>query len=112
MARYDFFRAYKDETVFQVQLQAGDAFTADATDYHSFTVRIVRDGQSIGEKVGETYSLAARSLVASEPVNIYDDDVGLAMIDGEVLALYIEETGSPSALERVTVWVNAQRRAR
>ena len=112
MSRNNFHRANGEERVFKITLEAGEAVTANASNYHYFVMRLVRDGQTYGEKVGETYSLAARSLVANEAVTLYDDAVGLAMSDGETLALYIEETGSPAPLERLVVWVDTQRRAR
>jgi len=112
MARHDFYKASGAEKVFAVELQAEVAFTADATNYYEFVVRLKRDGQTYGEKVGETYSLAARSLVANEAVTLYDNAVGLAMSDGERLVLEVTETGSPTGLVGLTLWVDRSREAR
>lgn len=112
MSRHDIHRAKGAEKVFRIDLEAGQAFTASATDYHTFTLRLVRSDQDYGERIADAYSLAARSLVANEPITLYDNAVGLAMSDGERIALYIDETGSPDALERVTVWIDRQRTAR
>ena len=112
MTRHDLYRAPTTSRCFRIDIEAGEAFTANSSDYHEFTIRLVRVGQSTGEKVGSTYSLSDRSLVANEPVTVYDDAVGLAMTDGEILALYIDETGSPTILERVVVWMDVQPAAR
>lgn len=112
MSRNDVYRAEGRERIFQIALEAGESFTASATDYHTFTLRLVRDGQDYGEDIADPYSLSDRSLVANEPVTLYDDPVGLAMSDGERIALYVDKTGSPASLERVTLWLNRQRNAR
>ena len=104
MSRDDFFKARGGCTVRKVTLEAADAFTADSSNYHTFTVRRVKAGQSNGEDIATAYSLASKSLAANEQITLYDDVNGLAMSDGERLALIQSETGTPAALERVVLW--------
>ena len=108
MARHDIFRARGSTRILKITASAAEAFTADASNYHTFTVRHVRGTQTTGELVGTAYSLDTRSLVVNEPVTLYADSAGLAMSDGERLALYLTETGSPSALQGLEVWVEDQ----
>lgn len=103
MSRNDFYQAVGNRKVFWIGFMVGEAITASSSNYHTFTLRIVRDGQDTGETIDSAtnpYSTSNRTLVANTPITLYDDPAGLAMSDGERLALFIDETGTPTTLER------------
>ena len=109
MSRRDVYRSAGETRVLEVAVSVSEAFSANASNYHTFSLRHIRSGQSNGETVGSDYSLDTRSLSANEPVTIYTSSAGLAMSDGERLALVMSETGSPTALRDLEVWVRRQR---
>ena len=102
------YRSQGTERILAVDLVNMADFTADPSNYWSFTVRVVRSGQSYGEQVG-TYSLDVRSLTSGEPVSLYNDPRGLAMSDGDQLRSTAETTGSPVAMTRPAYLVKFQK---
>ena len=102
------YKAQGTERILTVLLVNHANFTADSGNYWTFTLRVVRDGQSYGELVGE-YGLDDRSLTSGEPVTLYDDPRGLAMSDGDQLRSTAASTGSPVAMTRPAYLVKIQK---
>ena len=96
------------ERILKVLLVNHADFTADLSNYWTFTVRVVRDGQSYGELVGE-YGLDDRSLTSGEPVTLYDDPRGLAMSDGDQLRSTVASTGTPVSMAHPSYLVKFQK---
>lgn len=84
------------------------AFTKDGTNYHTLALlrrRMKPDGVTLmtyGEPVGSPYALNARSLPATTPVTLYANAPGLSLSKGDRIYLSLTQTGSPTALNRLT----------
>jgi len=100
------------ETLLSASLVVQTAWSLDASNYYTITLRHRRSGQTYGELVGSAYSLADRNLSADTPVTIYSDAQGIELIDGEKLVAYVATTGSPTALEDPKIVLDLQRNTR
>lgn len=111
-------RSSGDEKLLVALLVVGADYTADGSNYWTFTIRHVKasgvDGeqQAYGEQVGDVYTLATRSLVANEPVTIYDEVGGVLLRDGDELRATMESTGSPVLPTRPAFQMQFQRMSR
>jgi len=106
------YRAVGRQKVIQAAFSVGTDWTLDASNYWTLTLRHRKAGQTTGELVGADYAVDTRGLTAQELVTLYDGVGGLAMADGERLALYVVETGTAVALEDLILWLLIQRIAR
>lgn len=106
------------ETLVSAKFVALSGFTLSATDYWTFTLRVRRAAtattaaQSNGEQIGDTLSLATRTLTADTPVTLYESAQGTALGDGDTLVLVGTTTGSPAALDQPEVRLDLQRNTR
>lgn len=100
------------EKLVKVELLLGATFAANATHFWTFTLRRRRVGQEYGEQVGETYTLATRTVTGGEPVTLYDDPRGLTLTDGETLWATVSSFGSPSVPTNPSFVLTFQRIAR
>lgn len=100
------------EKLVKVSLLLGATFAANATHFWTFTLRRRRVGQEFGEQIGETYSLATRTVTGGEPVTIYDDARGVVLADGETLWATVSSFGSPSVPTSPSLVLTIQRIAR
>lgn len=94
-----------------VRAVIGGSFTANPTNYWTLTVtrRRVAISQTIGDVLGEAYSLADRSLASQVPVTLYDAPLGTDVADGDTLVLYANGTGTPAPLDDLVLLVDIQR---
>lgn len=103
------YEAQGGEKIVQALLIAPAGFTLDAVNYYTFTVRVRRSGQSNGEILGSTYSLATRTIVAGTPVTIYSDETGTPLLAGDTVWAYTVSAGSPATGFRPSVLLEIQR---
>lgn len=107
------FRMIGAGRVLALELETSEDFAASATRYWTITARVRRAvalrPQDDGELVG-SYSTQTRSLVAGEPVTLYESEEGLDVDDDDRLVLTAVATSTPNAMLGATAWAKIQRR--
>lgn len=103
MSRHILYTIPTDQRLLEATLTVGTTFTADATNYWTFQLRVMRPGQVYGEAIGDAYSLATFTLTADLAATLYENPRGFKLNEGDRLLIERTSTGSPVALKSQVV---------
>ncbi len=102
-------RASEAGLVEQADVEVSETFVPSVTNY--WTLQLVRyDADDVREELGAPLALSSRGLTAFKAQTLYAPDELLALAEGDTLSLEIVETGTPSYLSELTVWISTRRR--
>ena len=97
----------------RIEFEVAESFAASATNYWTLTARVLRadplSPQTVGELV-DSYTTSNRSLVAREPVEVYDSGQGIEVKEDDRLILTAAATGNPGPLVGACAWARIVRK--
>lgn len=99
------YRAADGDSIRGAWIEAEDSLTASSTSYWTLVLRArapasgLSSAEEFGRDIGDTITTSTLSLVARQPVAMYDDGAGFALSADTDVVLNVTPTGNPPRLD-------------
>lgn len=93
-----------------VKIEVSADVGEDSTNYWSFQLVQHESTDTQRLELGSPLTLAVRKLSANVAVTLYEPDEARQLAQGDTLSLEITQTGTPTHLADLAVWMNVRRR--